>query len=143
MKSTLSKLAVMSSIAIAMLFTSCGKKDTPESITDEMISQFGALSAAFDGVKDKESAEAAAKKIDTIGDDMVEIVKRGSALKDPSAEVQAELEKKVAEATSGYTEKMTVAMTSLAADPEAIGVLGEAMKKFGEKMAAAEQEVNK
>lgn len=143
MKTTLSKLAVMSSLAIAMLFTSCGKKDTPDSVTDELLGEFDNLITALESVKDKESAEKAAKKIDTIGDDFLAIAKRLEALPEPSDAEKEKLDKKMDDAMESKQKKLGEAMKGLMSDPEAAKIIMEAMKGFGKKMDSAEKTFKK
>lgn len=143
MKSTLSKLTVMSSVAIAMLFTSCGKKDTPESVTDELLGEFDNLVTALESVKDKESAEKAAKEIDTIGDDFLAIAKRLDALPEPSEDEKKALDEKMDKAMDAKQKKMGEAMKGAMSNPETAKIIMEAMKGFGEKMESAEKTFKK
>jgi len=133
----------MSSIALAMLFTSCGKKDTADSVTDELIGKFDELIVALESAKDKDSAEKAAKKIDAIGEDLDGIVKRLDALEEPSEEEKKKIDEKMDKAMESNGDKMGEAMKNLSSDPEAMKIIGEAMKKFGEKMQSAEKTFKK
>ena len=143
MKSTLSKIAVMSTIAMAMLFTSCGEKDTAESLTDELVPKFDALAEAVGSAKDKESAEKAAKEIDTIGDEVLAIAERMKDLPEPSEDEKKRIEEKMKTANNGMQEKMTSAMTGLASDLEAFKIIGEAMVSFGQKVEKAQETFDK
>jgi len=143
MKSTLNKIAVMSSIAVAMLFTSCGKKDTAESVTDEMLSKFDELVTSLEGVKDKASAEKSAKEIDAIGEDFLELAKRLEALPEPSEEEKKALDDKMDKAMDAKQKKMGEAMKGFMSDPEAAKIVMEAMTGFGEKMEEAEKTFKK
>lgn len=133
----------MSSVAIAMLFASCGKKDTPDSVTDELLNEFDNLITALESVEDKESAEKAAKKIDTIGDDFLAIAKRLDALPEPSDEEKEKLDKKMDDAMESKQKKLGEAMKGLMSDPEAAKIIMEAMKGFGKKMDSAEKTFKK
>ncbi|BDS06345.1 hypothetical protein NT6N_13850 [Oceaniferula spumae] len=143
MKTTLCKLSVLSSIVLAMFFTSCGKKDTPDSVTDELLTKFDELITTLESVKDKDSAEAAAKKIDTIGNDFQDIAKRLDALPEPSEEEKKALDEKMDKAMDAKQEKMGSAMKGVMSDPEAAKIIMEAMKGFGEKMQEAEKTFKK
>lgn len=134
MKSTLSKIAAMSTIAIAMLFTSCGKKDTADSLTDEFIAQSEALATAMGEIKDKESAESVAKKIDTIADEMSSIAERLSKLPDPTEDEKKKLKEKMDKAHKEMEGKMIKIMADVPKEPEIMTIIGTAMANLSKKM---------
>ena len=143
MKSTLSKFAVLSTMAAAMFFTSCGKKDTVDSLTDEIITKFDELAETVATAKDKESAEAAAKKIDAIGDDILAIAKRLEALPEPSEDEKKKIDEKMDAAVDDMQKKMADSMKGAMADPEVGKIIMEAMNGFGKKMDEAEDTFKK
>lgn len=144
MKTTVSKLAIVAASALALFITSCGDKkgeaaaDTPDSVTDELLTTMDDLSATIATAKDKESAEAAATKIGEIGDEFLAIAKRLDALDEPSEEVKKELDEKMDKAMEEKQGKMMEAMKAISSNPEAMTIVGKAMEAFGEKMNSAE-----
>lgn len=139
MKNTLGKISLIAATAFACCLTSCGKKDTADTLSDEMVTQMGELADAVSSAKDKDSAEAAAKKIDEIGDEFVAIAKRLEALGDPSDEDKKLVEEKMDKAEKEMRGKMADGMKDMMKNPEAAKIIGEAMEKFGKKMDDAEK----
>ena len=141
MKSTLSRLALATSMALSLLVMSCGsddKKDTADSLSDETVTQMEALITAIESAKDKESAEKAATKIGEIGDAIVAISGRLDALGDPSEEDVKIFKDKMDKAEEDNEKKMMGAMKGIMASPEVAAVLGKAMEEFGKKMEGVE-----
>ena len=143
MKNKLTQFTMVACATTAMIFTSCGKKDTVDSLSDEIVEQMNAMADAMSSVKDKESAEAAAKKIEEIGDEMEDIAKRMEALGDPSDEDKKLVTEKVEAAQKAMGEKMAKSGGEMATDPEAGKIMMEAMKKFGERMKETEKTMKK
>ncbi len=75
-------------IALGVIVTLCfflgGCGDTHDSITQEMLAKFNELNTVLDGVKDEDSAKAAAPKVEAISTQLKEIQTRGSKLGKPS-----------------------------------------------------------
>lgn len=122
-----------------MLFASCGKKDTAESVTDELLNKFNAVITAVESATDKESAEAAAEKIDSLSEEIDAIVVRLDALEEPGADEKTALDEKMDKAMEANGEKIGNAMKGLAGKPEAMKIMGEALQEFGKKMNAHEE----
>lgn len=143
MKSTLSRIAVTASMVLALFVISCGKKDTADSLSDEMVTQMGELVSAIESSKDKESAEKSAIKIGEIGDAMVELAGRFDALGEPSEEDKKLVKEKTDKAEEDNEERITAALKNIAASPEAGVILGKAMDDFGKKMEGVESTFKK
>jgi len=111
------------------------KKDTPDTLTDEMIVQFHALGDALVSAKDKASAEASVKQIEGVGDAMAAIATRMDKLETPSDEEKLALDAKMDKVQEGMEAKMGEAMKSLMANEEVAKIIGPAMQKFGERMS--------
>jgi len=160
MKPILSRIAVVSTLSVAFFISSCGKKkdtagaskqdaaetvkkDTADSLTDEVLVQFDALIVALGSAKDIESAGKSAKAIDAIGDKMVVIAKRLEALDEPSEELKKAIDAKMEKAMDAKKASLNEAMKGAMANPEVMKVLGESMKGFGQKMKAADETFKK
>ncbi|MFK7911715.1 MAG: hypothetical protein AB8F34_14095 [Akkermansiaceae bacterium] len=140
--------SIVTAISAPLLFTSCGdkkdgggddsaqteKKDTPDSLTDELIVQMNALADAMVSAKDKASAEEAAKKVEGIGDAVESIATRLDKLETPSEEDKKKLDEKMDKAQEAMGEKMGAVMGAMMSNEEIGEVLGPAMQKFGERM---------
>jgi len=111
------------------------KKDTPDSLTDEMIAGMNKLADVFSSAKDKESAEAAVTKIDAIADEFAAIAGRMDKLDTPTDEEKLALDAKMDKASDDMQKKMAGTMTTLMQNQEVAQILGPAMQKFGERMA--------
>jgi len=142
MKTSFYKLSLMSFTAITMLFTSCGKKDTVDSLCDEIISNMSEFADAMGSVKDKESAEAAAEKISTIGDELVAISKRLEVLEVPSDEEKKALAEKIDKAKNEVKEKINSANVD-PGDKDVMAIMGKAMADFGKKMDSVKETFEK
>ncbi|MBT8044376.1 MAG: hypothetical protein KJO79_05440 [Verrucomicrobiae bacterium] len=134
MKSTLSRMTVAASMILSLFVMSCGKKDTAESLSDEVVAQMNELVAAISSAKDKESAEQAASKIDAIGDELVDIAARLDALGDPSEDDKKMIKEKMETAKEENNKKLTEAMTAAMGNTDAREVLMKAMDSFSKKM---------
>lgn len=143
MKSTLTRLTIMTSVVLSLFVVSCGKKDTADSLSDELVANMGELVAAIDTAKDRESAEKAATKIGEIGDEFTAIAKRMDALGDPSEEDKKLVGSKRDKAEDEMKEKMMATMETVMANPEVAPIIGKAMEDFGNKMDEADKTFNK
>ena len=135
MKNKLTLFTMAACAAAAMLFTSCGKKDTFSSLADETVAEMNALADAMSTVKDKESAEVAAKKVDEITANLEDIAKRLEALGEPSEDDKNLMMEKLQSAEKGIREKMIQSGDAMRSDPEIAKIIMEAMNKFGERMS--------
>ncbi len=133
----------MTSVVLSLFVVSCGKKDTADSLSDELVSKMDELVAAIETAKDKDSAEKAATEIDKIGDEFVAIAKRLDALGEPSEEDKKLVEEKMEKSQDGNSDKMSAAMKSIMTNPEVGMIIGKAMEGFGKKMEEAEKTFEK
>ena len=143
MKPTLTRISIMTSVVLSLFVVSCGKKDTADSLSDELVSKMGELATAIETAKDKESAEKAATEIDNIGDEFVAIAKRLDALGEPSEEDKKLVEEKMEKSQGGDGNKMSAAMKSVMTNQEVGAIIGKAMQGFGKKMEEAEKTFEK
>ncbi|MFK7910877.1 MAG: hypothetical protein AB8F34_09755 [Akkermansiaceae bacterium] len=143
MKSNLSKFTTAASVALSIFLVSCGDKkeskvDTVDSLADEVIEQINRVPDAMATIKDKGSAENAAKVVGEVGDELVSIAERMEKLDVPSEEEQKRIDNKIEEGIKGGDEKMSNLDPTVMADPEIQKIVGDAMKGFMEKMKKAE-----
>ena len=143
MKSTLSLIAVTTSMVLSLFVMSCGKKDTAASLSDEMLTQMEELITAIESAKDKESAEKSATRIDEIGDELVAIAGRLDALGEPSEEDKKLVKEKMDKAEQDNKERMMAAMKKIMGNQEVGAILGTAMEAFNKKMDGVEDTFKK
>lgn len=137
MKSTLSRAAISISIVLSLFVISCGKKNTPDSLSDELVTQVEELTSAIESAKDKESAEKAAIKINKLADKQVEIFAQLKAL-DLSAADEKLIEEKISKAETDNEQRTMAAMRSIMGNPEVRAIIMQSMAEFGKKMESAE-----
>ena len=143
MKLRLSQLTVVASVAVSMFLVSCGKKDTMDSLADEVIASLNRIPEAMSNVKDKASAEKAAATINEVGDELVGIAERMEKLEVPSDEEKKRIDKKIEDGIKDGDSVMSKLDPKVMADPEVQKIIMEAMKGFGEKMKKAEETFKK
>lgn len=114
------------------------KVDTAESLTDEIADEFNKLSDALKSIEDKESAEAAAEKINEVGKSMVALAKRAEEIAEPSEEKKKELDAKMEERMKVFQKDLRPIMTKMMQKPEVAQIVMGAMEKFTEQMEEAE-----
>ena len=119
------------------------KKDTPDSLTDELLVAFNKLPSILDKVTDQASAETASKEIEKISTEIGKIAKQLDPLPEPSDEVKARIDKKMETGLKNIGPKMASSMEGLAQNPELLGIIGAAMQKFGTQMAQHEKTFEK
>ena len=112
------------------------KKETPDTLTDELAVEMNAFCDAILSAKDKASAEATVSKIDSIGDNLADIAARLDKLETPSDEEKLALDAKMDKVTEAIKAKMKSGMPALMQNPEVSQLLTPAMKRFGERMEA-------
>ena len=144
MKSNLSKAAITLSMLLVALLGSCGKgqqdkEGNLDALVDAMIEQVNRLPDALQSIKDKESAQQAAKVIREVGDELDGIAKRMDQLDVPSAEEKKPIGQKIHEATKAGDEKIRAMDLSSMADPEIQKITEDAMTAFREKMKKPEE----
>lgn len=110
------------------------KKDTPESLTDELLVAFEKLPVAVSKVTDKATAEIAAREIEKIGDEIDSIAKRLDPLPEPSDEVKLRIDEKMKKGSEGLSAKLAASIKKLSDNPEALNIVGAAFQKFGIRM---------
>ncbi|MGJ8643755.1 MAG: hypothetical protein ACSHX9_10130 [Luteolibacter sp.] len=138
MKTTLLKLISVTLAAILPLLTSCKKEDTVSSLSDELVLTVDELSVTIESVTDKSSAEKAAEKIETIGDDFLSVVKRFEELGELSDEDKELVGTKMLQAMRVMNDKR---MDSLEKnDVETSIILGKAIEGFGSKTKSVEDQ---
>lgn len=142
MKLNLSKITAVASVALSMLFVSCGedkkKADTLDSLADEVVDTINRVPEAMSKIKDKGSAQEAADVIGEVGDELVAIAERMEKLDEPSDEEKKAMDKKIEEGIKGGDETMSKIDPAVMGDPEIQKIINEAMKGFMEKMKKAE-----
>ena len=111
------------------------KKDTPDSLTDEMIAGMNKLADAMSSAKDKESAEAAVKKIEAVADEFAALAGRMDKLETPTEEEKEALNTKMDKASEEMEKKMGGVMSAMMQNQEIAQIIGPAMQKFGERMS--------
>ena len=129
---------ILASVFLATLVVSCSG-DTHEKIVDDTLTQMEEVATVIEGVKDKESAEAAAKKLEGMVGTFEKLAERMKEIGDPDEKTEKELEAKMETRMKELQEKMTAAMMSAASkDPAVISILQAPMEKIGKAM----EEVN-
>jgi len=114
------------------------KVDTADSLIDEVATEFESMMKVLKETKDKAGAEAAAKKINEVGDNLVALSKRADAIDEPSDAKKKELEDKMKKRMAVIEKDMGPTMQGVMADPEMGKIIMGAMMGFGEKMKKAE-----
>ncbi|MGB0991993.1 MAG: hypothetical protein ACPG32_05940 [Akkermansiaceae bacterium] len=158
MKKTISLFSAAAALVLPICLTSCGekktdsdgdssaavvKKDTADSLTDEVLVQMSAMADALMGAKDKAGAETAAKKMDSVADELLAISKRMDKIEAPSEEERAKLEAKMEKGMDALEVKMKGFFQSLGTNEEVANVLGPAMQKMEQKLKPAEETFKK
>ena len=111
------------------------KKDTAESLTDEMIVKMNVLVDALTSATDKASAEASAAKISKLSEDFSTMVKRFEKVEKPNEKEQKALTEKMTKSHKVMEQKMQGAMINLVSNQEAAAIIMPAMMEFAQKMA--------
>jgi hypothetical protein len=114
-----------------------------EAVAKEMIKAMNDLADAFESVKDKNTAKAAAPKINAVCDKMVDIGKKAETLPKLSQaedeKLKKALEPELKKATERFTKVVPQAVTNSGNDPDFIASLkrleevGKALSKLGGK----------
>lgn len=115
------------------------KADTPEVVANEVADKMQELVTALKSVSDEASADAAAKKINDLGDEMIALSERAKKVPEPSAEQKKELDKMMNEKMDSMKEDLGAAIGNLMSKPDLAKKVMAAMEEFGKKMDAAEE----
>ena len=142
MKIYISNILTASLVASTMLITSCGKKDTVDSLSAELAATVEEISSTMDTVKDKESAQKAAKRIGEIGDEFVSNAKRLDALGDPTDEDKKLVGDRMSKAMRAMNKKREKSLETTGS-VEAAVILGKAIEGFGKRMKEVEETLKK
>jgi cytochrome c556 len=116
-------------LAAPFLFASCG--DSPEKVTEDMISVMNRMGDTLEGIKDKATAEAAKDKLKSLGDEMSAIKARMEKVAKPGGDAEKALKEKYEKDLEAAMKKMGGAMMKVAAaGPEAQEVVKGVMEQF-------------
>lgn len=133
MQKFLVHIAVLTS---CLLLASCGNKLSPALMADKIVSKYSELAEVLLTVKDAQTAQSAAAKIDALGDDLLKI---GATAKD-LAEVTDRTQQRNREEYIKVMDQVLLAKDKLgpqiADDKEAMKILIEALERFEEKEAS-------
>ena len=132
MKTIKSTIAAPICIALSLILAGCG--DNHQKVSEDLMGAMDKVADILGEVKDKASADAAAKKIEAMEDEFSGIAKRMKELGEPAKELADELEKKYAPKMKAAQEKMGKAIQGLMSNPEAAKAIGDAMMRIGEHM---------
>ena len=134
----LSRILASSIVAATMCVTSCGKEDTADSLSAELVTKVEEITSTIENVKDKGSAEKAAKSIGEIGDEFVSIAKRLDALGEPSDEDKKLVQARMSKAMRAMNDKREDSLKT-SGSVEAAVILGKAIEGFGERIKEVEE----
>ncbi len=132
MKTINSLIAAPICIALSLVLVGCG--DSHEKVSEDVMDTMDKVATIISEVKDKESAEEAAKKIEGMEEDFKKLAERMKALGEPAKELSDKLEEKYTPRMKEAQQKIFKAMQALSANPEAAMAISNAMTKFGEQM---------
>ena len=104
--------------------------DTPDSLTDELIVEMNKFADILLSAKDKASAEAAAKKLPMIGDEITAIAARMDKLDTPSEAVKIALDAKMEATEKAMEKRMGGFAETMGTNPEVAQIIGPAMQEF-------------
>ncbi len=127
--------ALVGSLLGAALLTSCGEKDTHEKIMEDTLGLMERVVAVVEEVQDKDTAEAAAEKLDDMVGDFEKVAERIDAIGDPDEETEKALKEKFEKRGEELIEKMMSSMVAVATmDPSMMQTLQAPMEKIGTVM---------
>jgi predicted RNase H-like nuclease (RuvC/YqgF family) len=121
-------------IVLLCALSGCGRSKH-EAAVDDAIAIGNELCDILDGVKDKDSAQAAAGKIEKLGSRMKDLSERIKAMGEPSKEEQEKIGKKLDEQSEKLKKRMEANQAKFFTYP----VLLEALMKVGKEMEATPQ----
>ena len=133
MKTSLQTRLAAAALAVTMPFAlvSCG--DSPEKVTEDMISLMNKMGDTLGTITDKASAEAAKDKLKSLGDEMKALKARMDKVGKPTGDAEKKLEEKYKTELEAAMKKMMGATMKLsAAGPEAAAVLKDVMQQFSD-----------
>lgn len=123
------RLAIAFAACALLTLGGCGA-DTHDGLMTELLDQVGEMNNTLDTVKDKESAEAAKPKVESIAKEIEAIKKRMDTLEEPPADVQAELKAKYEAQIQTKLLRMVANVYRVRANPETAAVLEPALKNI-------------
>ncbi len=113
-------------VLAAFLSVGCGG-DTPESISKEIMANFGKLADILESVTDEASAKAAVPKIEAVRASMREIAGRAKNVKTNPATDKL-LEDSMSKEMVGYQTRLGTAMGKIMTKPEVVKILEKALE---------------
>lgn len=136
MKKVVAKISFLAAAAFSLCVVSCAKKDTAQSLTDELINELKAMNQSLAEVKDKASAEKAAAKVDEVVKKINDVADRLSKLDVPSDEEKKKLKESMDKAKSEFKyDSSGLADIKDVNEKMAISkIITEAMTKYGKAM---------
>ncbi len=130
-----STTALITSVLIAALMTSCGGKDSHEKIMEGALGLMEDVVAIMEDVKDKDSADTAAKKLDGLVGKFEKLADRSDAIGKPDEATEKALEEKFEKRGEELAQKMMTTMLAVATkDPTIMKPLEGPMERIGKAM---------
>lgn len=121
MKALNKTTALASLLGGTLLLGGCGG-DTRESVMEEMLDQFDAITASMKKITDKESAAAQAPKLEAIATEMKSLKERADKLGKPDDTEDKALQAK-------YKERMEKSMKEMMSEMMRVAMLGPEVQK--------------
>lgn len=124
--------AVAAALLLAALLTSCGEKETHQKIMADTLGLMDRVVSAVESVEDKQSAEAAAQKLEDMVGDFEQIADRIKGIGEPDEATEKALEDDYAKRREEIMQKMESSMLGVASrSPEIMNTLMQPMEKIG------------
>ena len=122
-------------VSSSMFYACAGeKKDTYDSLSDELIVQINNLGNAFDSAQDKASGEAFVKKLAVIGDEIEALSARMGKLETPGDEEIARIQEKMKNSTKKFDDQFGNFFVRFMQNDELGENVSAAMTKFQARM---------
>jgi hypothetical protein len=121
------KLNILALLLIALFMAGCGQKDTPESLSKEILANFNKMAAIFEGVTDEASAKKAVPEIEKVRASMRDIGQRAKTVKVNAAGEQ-KLNEMMAKDGAAAMQRLMAARAKLEEKPELLAVLEPALQ---------------
>lgn len=117
-------------MVLAGAFFLGGCSRSHEDVMDDMVETMEETANTLESVKDKDSANAAAGKLDKLAERMNELSKEAEDMEDPDEATEKELKAKYEERMSKAAEKMMSNLMRIAMNPELSKELGDSLEKL-------------
>ena len=98
-------LFALCALALLPLLFSCGK-DPHEAFADDMTTAFDDLTEVLSTIKDKETADQAAPRLEKIAGELKDLMEKGQDLEAPDKKMDPERSKKIQESMRKYAQEM-------------------------------------